>query len=133
VTLYIFNVFYILLKGSVYDVHNDPSSYCTLSAIPGAWPWPLGCPTCWPPTIRTKGKKQGQKYSMFLSSKNFKGIVSRKFDMLLLVPLDRYKFSTAFLLYPFFKISSLSCRIFYYKMFSGGFFYNVVNEFCTSH
>jgi hypothetical protein len=49
-----------------------------------------------------------------------KGIVSRKFDMLLLMPLDRYNFSTPFLLYPLLKISSLSCRIFDYKMFSGG-------------
>jgi hypothetical protein len=47
-----------------------------------------------------------------------KGIVSRKFDMLLLVSLDRYKFSTPFLFYPFLKISSLSCRIFDYKMFT---------------
>jgi hypothetical protein len=51
-----------------------------------------------------------------------KGLVSRKFDMLLLVPLDRYKFSTPFLLYLFLKISSLSCRIFYCKMFRGGFY-----------
>jgi hypothetical protein len=30
-------------------------------------------------------------------------------------------FSTPLLFHPFFKISSFSCLIFYYKMFSGGF------------
>jgi hypothetical protein len=59
-------------------------------------------------------------------------MVSRKFEMLLLVLLGRNKFSTPFLLYPFLKISALSCRIFYYKMFSGGFLlnHNDVNEYC---
>jgi hypothetical protein len=59
-----------------------------------------------------------------------KGIVSRKFDMLLLVPLDRYKHSTPFLLYPFLKISTVSSRIFDYKMFSGIFLLgrNSVND-----
>jgi hypothetical protein len=43
-------------------------------------------------------------------------VVSRKFDSLLLVPLDRYKFS----------------RIFVYKVFSGGVLlsHNTVNELC---
>jgi hypothetical protein len=52
--------------------------------------------------------------------------------MLLLMPLDRSKFSKPFLLYPFLKVSSLSCRIFEYKMFSGGVLlgHNTVNELC---
>jgi hypothetical protein len=45
----------------------------------------------------------------------FKGIVSGKFDMLLVVPLDRYKNCYAFFTFftPFLKISSLSRRIIY--------------------
>jgi hypothetical protein len=46
-----------------------------------------------------------------------KGIVSRKFAMLLLVPLESQNYSKPFLLKAFLKISSFSCRIFDVKIF----------------
>jgi hypothetical protein len=48
-------------------------------------------------------KKQAENKLVQLCGGSIKGIVSRKFDMLLLKPLDRYKFSTPFLFDPFFK------------------------------
>jgi hypothetical protein len=53
-----------------------------------------------------------------------KGIVSRTFAMLLLIPLESQKYSEPFLLYPFLKISWFSCRIFDYNIFG-------INEFTT--
>jgi hypothetical protein len=62
----------------------------------------------------------------------FKGIVSRKFDMLLLVLLESEKFCTHVLLYPFLKISSFSCLILDYNMFGGDFLLShfSVNDSC---
>jgi hypothetical protein len=57
----------------------------------------------------------------FLTASYFKGIVSQKFYMLLLVSLDSQTLSTPFLLHPFFKISSCSCQIFDYLRFRGDF------------
>jgi hypothetical protein len=46
----------------------------------------------------------------------FKGIVSRKFAILLLVSLESYKYSTPLLLKPFLNLSPFSWRIFYGKI-----------------
>jgi hypothetical protein len=50
----------------------------------------------------------------------FKGIVSRKFDVLFWYHLKAWKFLNLFIL-SFFKISSFSCRIFEYSTFRGEF------------
>jgi hypothetical protein len=69
-----------------------------------------------------------------MNRKEFKGIDSQKFDMLLLVRLDK-NFLNTFALSVFIKISLLSCQIFYYNKFGCGFLKvtNAVNESCYVH
>jgi hypothetical protein len=54
-------------------------------------------------------------------------LVSRKYDMLLLVPLNRYTFFTL----SIFKNIIIIMSIFFIKMFNGFLLsHNAVNEFC---